>query len=48
MQVTHLVFRLPFTIGVVTTLLVFSGWFRTEMGTVILAGNFPYSDVKKN
>lgn len=35
------VLRLPFTIGVVTTLLLFSGWFRTERGTVIRAGNFP-------
>lgn len=35
------VFRLPFTIGVVTTLLLFRGWLRTESGTVIRAGNFP-------
>lgn len=35
------VFRLPLTIGVVTTLLLFSGWLRTERGTVIRAGNFP-------
>lgn len=35
------VLRLPFTMGVVTTLLLFSGWLRTERGTVIRAGNFP-------
>lgn len=39
---THLVFRLPLTIGVVTTLLLFSGWLRTDRGTVIRAGSFPY------
>lgn len=38
---TYFVLRLPFTIGVVTTLLLFSGWLRTERGTVIRAGNFP-------
>lgn len=32
---------LPFTKGVVTTLLLFSGWLRTESGTVIRAGSFP-------
>lgn len=36
-----LVFRLPFTIGVVTTLLLFSGWLRTEIGTVIRPDIFP-------
>lgn len=41
----HLVLRLPFSIGVVTTLLLFRGWLRTERGTVILAGNFPYKDI---
>lgn len=39
-------FRLPFTIGVVTTLLLFSGWLRTESGTVIRAGNLPCNVVK--
>jgi len=37
------VLRLPFTIGVVTTLLFFRGWVRRERGTVIRAGSFPYS-----
>lgn len=39
--------RLPFTIGVVTTLLLFSGWLRTERGTVMRAGNFPCSVKQK-
>lgn len=44
---TYFALRLPFTIGVVTTLLLFSGWLSTERGTVIRAGNFPYSVVKE-
>lgn len=43
---TYFVLRLPFTSGVVTTLLLFSGWLRTESGTVIRAGSFPYGVVK--
>lgn len=35
---------LPFTKGVVTTLLLFSGWLRTDSGTVIRAGSFPCDD----
>lgn len=42
---THFVLMLPFTIGV-TTLLLFSGWLRTESGTVIRAGSFPCNVVK--
>lgn len=34
------VFRFPLTIGVVTTLLLFRGWLRTEC-TVIRVGSFP-------
>lgn len=37
---------LPLTMGVVTTLLLFSGWLRTDRGTVIRAGNFPYEVMK--
>lgn len=37
---------LPLTMGVVTTLLLFNGWLRTERGTVIRAGNLPCDDVK--
>ena len=43
---TYFVLRLPLTIGVVTTLLLFSGWLRTERGTVIRAGSFPYNVVR--
>jgi len=35
------VLRLPFTRGEATTLLVFSGWLRTDRGTVILVGSLP-------
>lgn len=41
----YFVLRLPFTKGVVTTLLLFSGWLRTERGTVIRAGNLPCNNV---
>lgn len=37
----HLVLMLPLSMGVVTTLLFFKGWLRTERGTVILVGSFP-------
>lgn len=40
----YFVLMLPFTKGVVTTLLLFSGWLRTESGTVIRAGSFPCND----
>lgn len=46
MEMTYFVLRLPFTIGVVITLL--RGWLRTERGTVIRAGNFPCSVKKSN
>lgn len=36
-----LVLMFPFSKGVVTTLLFFSGWLRTDRGTVIRAGSFP-------
>lgn len=37
----YFVLMLPFTKGVVTTLLLLSGWLRTDSGTVIRAGSFP-------
>lgn len=40
----YFVLMLPFTKGVVTTLLLFSGWLRTDSGTVIRAGSFPCND----
>lgn len=40
----YFVLMLPFTKGVVTTLLLFSGWLRTESGTVIRVGSFPCND----
>lgn len=45
-QEPYFVLMLPLTMGVVTTLLLFSGWLRTERGTVIRAGNLPCDDVK--
>lgn len=40
----YFVLMLPFTKGVVTTLLLFRGWLRTDRGTVIRAGSFPCHD----
>lgn len=40
----YFVLMLPFTKGEVTTLLLFSGWLRTDSGTVIRAGSFPCND----
>lgn len=39
---THFVLMFPFRIGVVITLLLFSGWLSTERGTVIRAGSLPW------
>lgn len=36
-----LVLMFPLRMGVVTTLLFFKGWLRTERGTVILVGSLP-------